>query len=135
MFINNNNNLSLRMVAGMQIFWYVMENGYLKLTHFSLETQKRGIGKQCRPRSDTTERGVLSGSTLFELNTGIAIKHSNKKKLARHTTCIINRPVQRVVIEKWAVAYQHCIFTLNIRTTELLIIPILNSEQVHLTVC
>ena len=28
------------------------------LTHCSLETHKRVIGKQCRPRSDTAECGV-----------------------------------------------------------------------------
>ena len=28
------------------------------LTHCSRETRKRVIGKQCRPRSDATERGV-----------------------------------------------------------------------------
>ena len=33
--------------------------------HCSLETTKRVIGKQCRPRSDATERGVWSGSPLF----------------------------------------------------------------------
>ena len=35
------------------------------LTHFSLETPKRVIGKQCRPISDITECGVQSGSPLF----------------------------------------------------------------------
>ena len=40
---------------------------------------KRDIDKQSRPRSDATERGVWSGSTLFASNTGISIKHGNKK--------------------------------------------------------
>ena len=35
------------------------------LTHHSLETPKRLIGKHCRPRSDTTECGIWSGSPLF----------------------------------------------------------------------
>ena len=41
------------------------------------------IGKQCRPRSDATERGVLSTSRLFALNTGISIKHGNDKYLIK----------------------------------------------------
>ena len=32
------------------------------LTHLSLAFHKRDSGKQCRPRSDATERGVWSGS-------------------------------------------------------------------------
>ena len=35
------------------------------LTHLSLASFLWDIGKQCRPRSDTAERGVLSGSSLF----------------------------------------------------------------------
>ena len=35
------------------------------LTHISLASHLWDIGKQCRPRSDATERGVWSGSTLF----------------------------------------------------------------------
>ena len=37
----------------------------IALTHCSLETSKRVIGKQCRPRSDATECGIKSGSPLF----------------------------------------------------------------------
>ena len=37
----------------------------LFLTHCSLETPKRVIGKQCRPRSDAAECGVWSASALF----------------------------------------------------------------------
>ena len=37
-----------------------------ELTQLSLASQKRDIGKQCRPRSDATERGVWSGPTLFD---------------------------------------------------------------------
>ena len=43
------------------------------LTHLSLASHKRDIGKQCRPRSDATERGVCPGGTLFPLNTGMYI--------------------------------------------------------------
>ena len=35
------------------------------LTHCCLETPKRVIGKQCRPRSDAPECGIWSGSPLF----------------------------------------------------------------------
>ena len=35
------------------------------LSHCSLETPKRVIGKQCRSRSDTVERGIWLGSPLF----------------------------------------------------------------------
>ena len=35
------------------------------LTHISLASFICDIGKQCRPRSDATERGVWLGSTLF----------------------------------------------------------------------
>ena len=35
------------------------------LTNFSLETPKRVIGKQCRPRSDAPKCGIWSGSPLF----------------------------------------------------------------------
>ena len=48
-------------------------------SHFSLETPKRVTDKKCRPRSDATQCGIWSGSTLFSLNTGISIKYSNYK--------------------------------------------------------
>ena len=35
------------------------------LTYCSRETRKRVIGKQCRPRSDTAECGIWSGSPMF----------------------------------------------------------------------
>ena len=35
------------------------------LTHISLASLFGDLGKQCRPRSDATERGVWSGSDLF----------------------------------------------------------------------
>ena len=35
------------------------------LTHSYLQTHKSIIGEQCRPRSDATECGVWSESTLF----------------------------------------------------------------------
>ena len=49
------------------------------LTHLSLASHKRGIGKQYRPRSDAAECSVWSGSTLIALNPGISIKHGNNK--------------------------------------------------------
>ena len=53
-------NFSLKML----VKWW---RSYIKpcLTHCSLETLKRVIGKQCRPRSNTTECGIWSGSPLF----------------------------------------------------------------------
>ena len=54
-------------------------NYYLALTHLSLASHKRDIGKQCRPRSDATEWGVWSGSTLFALISEISTKHDNDK--------------------------------------------------------
>ena len=49
------------------------------LTHLCLVSHKSDFGKQCRPRSDTLECDVCSGSTLFALNTEISIKHGNNK--------------------------------------------------------
>ena len=49
------------------------------LTHISLASHKKDIGKQCRPRSDAAERGVWSGSTLFALRSDISTKHDNSK--------------------------------------------------------
>ena len=49
----------------------------VKLTHSSLASYKRDIGKQCISRSDAAERGVWSGSTLFALSSGISTKHDN----------------------------------------------------------
>ena len=43
------------------------------LTHFSQASHKRDSVKQLRPRSDAAEPGVLSGSLLFEISTGISI--------------------------------------------------------------
>ena len=43
----------------------------LILNHFSLETHKRVIGKQCRPRSDATKCNIWSGSPLFENSVAI----------------------------------------------------------------
>ena len=40
-----------------------------RLTHSCHSSQKRDIGKQCRPRSDTAEGGVWSVSTLFKFKT------------------------------------------------------------------
>ena len=59
----------------------------LALTHFSLETPKRTIGKQCNPRSDTTECGARSGSILIALITRISIKHSTCNKKTNQIPC------------------------------------------------
>ena len=44
------------------------------LTHLCLVFHKKDIGKQCRPRSDATKRGVWSESTLFALRSNIFYK-------------------------------------------------------------
>ena len=90
---------------------------YSCLTHLCLASHIRGIGKQCRPRSDAAECGVWSGSTLFTLNIGISVEHGNniKKKKQKQknkqkkteTPSIGNGQVQRVEVReftrhKWA---------------------------------
>ena len=49
------------------------------LIHLSLASHKRDIGKQCKPRSDASEHGIRSGSTLFALSSEIPTKYGNKK--------------------------------------------------------
>ena len=49
------------------------------LTHLSLASHKRDIGKQWRHRSVAAERGVWSGSTLLALSSDISAKHFNNK--------------------------------------------------------
>ena len=44
------------------------------LINCSLETPKRVIGKQCRPRSDATECNVCSGSPLFANSSSIFLQ-------------------------------------------------------------
>ena len=39
---------------------------YGAVNHFSLETLKMIIGKQCRPRSDATECGLIRVSTVYK---------------------------------------------------------------------
>ena len=73
---------------------------YGSLTHLSLVSHKRDIGKQCRPRSDAAERGVWSESTLFALTSEISTTHDNSKNWP-DTLCIKNGPVQRVKIEEF----------------------------------
>ena len=51
-----------------------------RLTHSYLETRKRVIGKQCRPRSDTISCGILSGSTLFPNRVFHQEKNTSDKK-------------------------------------------------------
>ena len=71
-----------------------MVQSSLWLTHLSLISHKRGIGKQCRPRSDAAE----SGSTMFALSTGIFIKII--KTYQTDTHYIGNGPVRRVKVEE-----------------------------------
>ena len=49
------------------------------ITHLFLAFHKCDTDKQCRPRSDATFCGVLSGSTLFAFNIGISVNYSNSK--------------------------------------------------------
>ena len=49
------------------------------LTHLCLASYKWDIDKQCRPRSDATERGVWLGSTVFALSTGISVQEGNNR--------------------------------------------------------
>ena len=67
------------------------------LTHLSLASHKRDIGKQRKPRSDAAERGVWSGPTLFASE--ISTKHDNDKNQA-DTLYTGNGPLQRVKVEE-----------------------------------
>ena len=80
-------------------FMYPIFPKATSLTHISLASYKRNIGKQCRPRSDATERGVWSGSTLFALSSETLIKHGNNKNLP-YAPYSGNGPVRRVKVEK-----------------------------------
>ena len=73
-------------------------------------SHKRDSGKQCRPRSDTTECGIWSGSTLFAVNTWISIKMILIIKINIDTLSTGNGLVQRVEVEestwhKWIKIY------------------------------
>ena len=62
-------------------FWRKNVHKYW-LTHLSLASYKRDIGKQWISRSDAAYaigRGVWSGSKLFALRTGISVNHGNNK--------------------------------------------------------
>ena len=52
---------------------------WLVLTHISLASHFWDIGKQCRPRSDTPECGVWSGSSLLA-NRNIYSKQNKNEK-------------------------------------------------------
>ena len=43
----------------------MIPTGIYMITHSSLASHKWDLDKRCRPRSDATEFGVWSGSTLF----------------------------------------------------------------------
>ena len=64
--------------------------------HFYLETRKRVIGKQCRPRSDAT---VASDQDLHCLLTGISIKNKIKAINRPDTPKMTNGQAQ--YIKKW----------------------------------
>ena len=68
--------VSIQLLLCSSFFWVrlshftlwtrVSENIWTRaLALCSLETPKRVIGKQCRPRSDATECGIWSGSPMF----------------------------------------------------------------------
>ena len=58
-------------------------NNFLnELTHFSQETPKRVIGKQCRPRSDAQlwmQHLIRVYTVQFALTTVISFKHGNNE--------------------------------------------------------
>ena len=56
-----------------------LDNCDKESTHLCLVYHKWDIGKQRRPRSDATERGVWSESTLFALSTETSVNHDNNK--------------------------------------------------------
>ena len=60
----------------------------LLLTPLYLASHEKDIGKQCRPKSDVTERGVWSGCTMFAFNEWISIKHGNNKN--NQTPCVVD---------------------------------------------
>ena len=69
------------------------------LTHSSLASHKRSIGKQWRPRLNATECRFWSGSTLFALNTRISIKHDDNENYPDTPNSDI-RLVQTVKVEE-----------------------------------
>ena len=50
------------------------------LTHLSLASHKRDIGKQYRLRSDAAECDVYTGSTLLALSSEISTEYDNKNQ-------------------------------------------------------
>ena len=58
---------------------YQKQLRYQPLTHLCPASNKRDIGKQCRPRSDAKECSIWSRSTQFALNSEISTKHENNK--------------------------------------------------------
>ena len=76
-----------------------LEEATCMLTHISLASHKRDIGKQCRPGSDAAECGISSGSILFALSSETSIKHGNNINKP-DTPYIGNKPIQRVDVEE-----------------------------------
>ena len=62
------------------VFWeQSIQKEYLSLTHLCPVSKNGTLGNQCRPRSDAAERGIVSGSSAFALNTVISVKRGNTK--------------------------------------------------------
>ena len=57
----------------------VMQTYMYDVTYLYQASHEMDSGKQCRPRSDATERDVRSGCILFAFRYGILIKHDNSK--------------------------------------------------------
>ena len=80
LYVHNERFRMMRPTEKKWSYWHFLSlTSVTWLTHLSLGSHKRDIGKQCRPRSDAAERGVWSGSTLFALRTGISFKLGNNK--------------------------------------------------------
>ena len=73
--ILNGENVMVYIVLDKKVF---ISHIYIYI-HLCLASHTRDICKQCRLRSDAVKCDILSGSTLFALNTGLFIKHYNNK--------------------------------------------------------
>ena len=68
------------------LFRLYLTGVYVALTHLCLAFDKMVIDKQYRPRSDSAERDVWSGSTMFAFRTEITI---NMKTIKTNQTLLI----------------------------------------------
>ena len=58
--------------------WYIQQRNEIEQAkQSSLETPRRVIDKQCKPRSDTAEHGVWAGSPLFANSSTVFFKYLN----------------------------------------------------------